>query len=74
VLKLKTADFRIITRSLTAEAPPPTLAHFAALALDLRDRVGLPSRTRYRLVGVGLSNFRHAEETPPQQGLFDAKG
>ncbi len=74
VLKLKTADFRIITRSLTAEAPPPTLAHFAALALDLRDRVGLPSRIRYRLVGVGLSNFRHAEETPPQQGLFDTEG
>ena len=70
VLKLKTADFQVITRSLTPITPPPTLAHFAALALDLRDRVGLPSRTRFRLVGVGLSNFHHADEAPPQRGLF----
>jgi len=70
VLKLKTSDFRTITRSLTPEAPPPTMAHFASLALDLRDRVDLPSRTRYRLVGVGLSNLRHADEAPPQRKLF----
>jgi DNA polymerase-4 len=70
VLKLKTSDFRIITRSLTPATPPPTLAHFAALALDLCQRVGLPSRTRYRLVGVGLGNFHHADEAPPQRNLF----
>src|SRR5690348_11441067 len=57
VLKLKTADFRILTRSLTPPRTPASLAEFADMACDLRERVGLPSRTRYRLVGVGVSGF-----------------
>jgi DNA polymerase-4 len=40
-------------------------------ALALRARVDLPSRTRYRLVGVSLGNLRHADELPPQSSLFD---
>lgn len=71
VLKLKTADFRILTRSLTPPVPPGTLEEFTAIALELRQRVELPARTRYRLVGVGLANFRHHDEMPPQPGLFD---
>ena len=70
VLKLKTSDFRIITRSLTPPSPPATQDEFLALALSLVDRVGLPSRTRFRLVGVGLANFRNADELPPQSELF----
>ena len=62
VLKLKTADFRILTRSLTPPSPPTSLAQVVAIALDLRSRVELPARTRYRLVGVGLANFN--TETP----------
>ena len=72
VLKLKTADFRILTRSQTLPAPPADLAQFTRLALSLRERVELPARTRYRLVGVGLANFRHADDAPLQQGLFAA--
>ena len=72
VLKLKTADFRILTRSLTPPVPPGTLEEFTAIALELRQRVELPARTRYRLVGVGLANFRHHDEMPPQPSLFDA--
>jgi len=70
VLKLKTADFRILTRSLTPPSPPATLERFTAIALDLRERVDLPARTRYRLVGVGLANFRRDDELPPQGALF----
>jgi DNA polymerase-4 len=70
VLKLKTSDFRILTRSLTPSLPPASEAEFVQLALDLRERVELPSRTRYRLVGVGLGNFRGADESPPQPELF----
>ena len=70
VLKLKTADFRILTRSLTPPQPPASLADFTRIALDLRDRVDLPSRTRYRLAGVGLGNFRRRDELPPQPELF----
>jgi DNA polymerase-4 len=70
VLKLKTADFHILTRSHTPPAPPRTQAEFVDLALGLRERVGLPARTRYRLVGVGLGNFRDADAFDPQAALF----
>jgi len=70
VLKLKTSDFRILTRSLTPAQPPASEAELIEIALSLRERVGLPSRTRYRLVGVGLGNFRDADALPPQSELF----
>ncbi|WP_146907054.1 DNA polymerase IV [Arenimonas daejeonensis] len=70
VLKLKTSDFRILTRSFTPQQPPTSLEQVVAIALELRSRVELPARTRYRLVGVGLANFRRHEELPPQPELF----
>ena len=72
VLKLKTAQFRILTRSLTLERPPASATELADLACALRERVALPPQTRYRLVGVGLSGFREAAEAMPQGDLFDA--
>jgi DNA polymerase-4 len=38
--------------------------------LELRTRVDLPSRTRYRLVGVGLAGFVRDDEMPAQHTLF----
>ena len=70
VLKLKTSDFRILTRSLTPAQPPASQQELTETALSLRERVDLPSRTRYRLVGVGLANFRDASALPPQSQLF----
>lgn len=70
VLKLKTAEFRSLTRSLTPPAPPVTCDEFTAIAFTLRDRVHLGGEQRYRLIGVGLSNFRHPDETPAQPELF----
>jgi len=70
VLKLKTSQFRIITRSFTPESPPETLEELRDIALALRARVDLPSDTRYRLVGVGLGGFREREDVT-QLGLFD---
>ena len=70
VLKLKTSQFRILTRSFTPESPPASLAQFADIALMLRERVDLPVRTRYRLVGVGLSGFRDGDEIAAQGSLF----
>ena len=70
VLKLKTSDFRILTRSLTPPQPPASEEEFIDIALSLRERVDQPSRTRYRLVGVGLGNFRDANEFLPQPELF----
>jgi DNA polymerase-4 len=72
VLKLKTREFRILTRSLTPPEPPADLATLIRIALALRDRVDLPARTRYRLVGVGLGNFISRDAIPAQAELFSA--
>lgn len=71
VLKLKTADFRSLTRSHTPDVPPAELMQFIAIAQALCARVDLPDHTRYRLLGVGLANFVERELLPPQSGLFD---
>ena len=70
VLKLKTSDFRVLTRSHTPSSPPADCARFTAYALDLRARVGLPARTRYRLAGVGLGNFVDRNDPRLQVDLF----
>jgi DNA polymerase-4 len=70
VLKLKTGDFRTLTRSLTAAKPPTSEAVLAQTACDLRERVDLPPTTRYRLVGVGLSAFAQPDGSPAQDDLY----
>jgi len=70
VLKLKTAEFRLLTRSLTLPAPPQSLEELAATAIGLCERVALPTQTRYRLVGVGVANFHDEGLTDAQQELF----
>ena len=69
-LKLKTSDFQTLTRSVSPERMPESAAALAAMALALRDRVDLPPRTRYRLVGVGLAHFDDAIASP-QDALFE---
>src|SRR5580692_10145223 len=49
VLKLKTAEFQIITRSLTPPSPPTSCQELIQVALSLRDRVSLDSKQRFRL-------------------------
>jgi DNA polymerase-4 len=71
VLKLKTSDFHILTRSHTPLVPPSSLEELATIALGLRERVQLSLQQRFRLVGVGLSNFRESEEPPAQGALFE---
>jgi DNA polymerase IV len=71
VLKLKTSDFHILTRSHTPLVPPASYEELATIALALRGRVQLTLQQRFRLVGVGLSNFRETEEPPAQGALFE---
>ena len=71
VLKLKTKEFKILTRSHTGSAPPSSLDELTEIALKLRERVTLGPQRRYRLVGVGLSNFQEAEQIGPQPTLFE---
>ena len=71
VLKLKTSEFKILTRSHTPGSPPSSCGELTDIALKLRERVDLGPRQRYRLVGVGLSNFREPEGTAAQPVLFE---
>ncbi len=70
MLKLKTSEFKILTRSHTPSSSPSSCKELTEIALKLRERVDLSPQQRYRLVGVGLSNFREAEETTGQSALF----
>jgi len=71
VLKLKTSEFKILTRSHTPASPPSSCNELTDIALRLRERVALGPQQRYRLVGVGLSNFREDERTRAQPDLFE---
>ena len=66
VLKLKTAEFRNLTRSRTPIEPVASCEELIAIALELRARVTLGSEQRFRLVGVGLGNFRDPGEEQPE--------
>jgi len=68
VLKLKTAQFRILTRSLTPERPPASAQELVEIAQALVQRVQLPADTRYRLVGVGVSGFAGSDDAAVVQG------
>jgi DNA polymerase-4 len=70
VLKLKTSEFKILTRSHTPDSPPSSCEELTNIALSLRERVGLSAKQRFRLVGVGLSNFCDPEDASAQPALF----
>lgn len=71
VLKLKTSEFRILTRSHTPASPPSSCEELTSMALSLRGRVDLGPHQRFRLVGVGLSNFREPGQVSIQPELFE---
>ena len=71
VLKLKTSDFNILTRSHTPTSPPSSCEELTTIALALRERVELRPDRRFRLVGVGLSHFCEPEEAAAQAALFE---
>jgi DNA polymerase-4 len=72
VLKLKTSHFKILTRSYTPPLPPSSCDELTEIALSLRSKVNLDAQQKYRLVGVGLSNFNEAAQDSPQPELFDS--
>ena len=71
MLKLKTADFRLRTRSHSLEAPTQLADRIfrTAQAALKREADG----TRFRLLGVGLSNLAPAEGADPAS-LIDPAG
>ena len=69
VLKLKTKEFNIHTRSYTPAVPPTSCEELTAIALSLRERVDLGPARLFRLVGVGLGNFRESQLANPAIAL-----
>lgn len=72
VLKLKTADFRVLTRSVTSPTRPSSEHELADIACALRARVGRPADCLYRLVGVGLCGFVDEADFSAQEELFSS--
>lgn len=70
VLKLRTSDFKNLTRSHTPASPPDSCDELTQIALLLRNKVRMDGGQRFRLVGVGLGNFREPD-APPQPALFE---
>jgi DNA polymerase IV len=68
---LKTSEFKILTRSQTPSLPPATCEELTEIALALQEKVDLGSKQRFRLVGVGLSNFEEPADSEAQPRLFN---
>jgi DNA polymerase-4 len=62
---------KILTRSHTPDAPPSSCEELIEIALNLRERVDLGPKRRFRLVGVGLGNFREVDDASGQPVLFE---
>jgi DNA polymerase-4 len=62
-LKLKTADFRILTRARALESPTQLAGRIFAASRELLARE--INGTRYRLLGVGVSALADAEDADP---------
>lgn len=70
VLKLKTREFEILTRSHTPPSPPSSCEDLTNIALSLRERVDLGPHQLYRLVGVGLHNFQELDDASTESPAF----
>jgi DNA polymerase-4 len=71
-VKLRTPDFRTATRQLSPPDLPSSGDDVARVAVALLDRFDFPPEARFRLVGVGVSNFldEEEEEEPREPTLF----
>jgi DNA polymerase-4 len=72
-VKLRTPDFRTATRRQTPPEPPASAEELATIAVALLERFDFPATARYRLVGVGLSNFvgEESEAEASEPVLFE---
>ena len=70
-LKLKTADFKIVTRRHTLERPTQLARRLFETGSDLLNAE--TGNKRYRLIGIGLADLVPAEKTDGAD-LFDQKG
>ncbi len=67
-LKLKTENFQNITRSKTCSQPMSSLKELTEIVIHLLYKTRVPENLRYRLFGIGASNFssRTTSESQPR--------
>ena len=61
-VKLRTGTFKTATRRLTPEAPPANAEELANIGAELLRRFEFGADARYRLAGIGISNFIDDED------------
>ena len=66
-VKLRTPDFRTATRQLSPPEPPASGDDIADIAVALLDRFDFAADAKYRLVGVGVSNFLDEEDEKEEE-------
>jgi DNA polymerase-4 len=68
-VKLRTGDFKTATRRLTPESIPSSGDDLARIGAELLTRFDFPPQSRYRLAGIGVSNFidEDDEEEPAKE-------
>jgi DNA polymerase-4 len=67
-VKLRTPDFRTATRRLTPEQMPASAEELSAVALSLLEKFDFAPESKFRLAGVGVSNFiEDEEEVAPEE-------
>jgi len=73
-VKLRTPKFETATRRMTPQEMPASGDDIARIAVTLLDRFEFPAEAKFRLVGVGVSNFLDEDEEPgepPEPTLFE---
>ncbi len=66
-VKLRTGDFKTATRRLTLEAPPASAEELARVGTELLAKFAFGEGARYRLAGLGVSNFSDEDEEEEEQ-------
>jgi DNA polymerase-4 len=69
-VKLRTGDFRTATRRLTPESMPASGDDLARIAVELLTRFAFGESARYRLAGIGVSNFPEDEDGVVEQAIL----
>ncbi len=64
-VKLRTPDFKTATRRVTPEEPPKSAEELAQIAVMLLERFEFAEASRFRLAGIGVSNFVEGDEEQP---------
>jgi DNA polymerase-4 len=71
-VKLRTPDFKTATRQVTPPELPASGDEIAELAISLLEKFDFAPGAKYRLAGVGVSNFLEGDEEEEEPTLFSS--